>query len=368
MSVIGREWHKRERYSGVFCGFCIHFSIQSSIFVQTKKEYAKTMKRLTLLLVVVCSAMSLVAQSVTMQTFTFAHRGEKALYLDVYSSNNKEVQPCLVYIFGGAFLAGQRAEESVVEVYEYFAQRGWKVVAIDYRLGLLPLLKEPNKKRSLLEFRSMLIDAIDMATEDLLEATAFLVSNAESLGIDPSRIVTLGASAGAITALQAEWAICNQQPAATLLPPDFNYAGVVAMAGAICAKGRELEWQREPCPVMLFHGNADRNVPFGTQSLFGVRLFGSESIAESLHKRGTPYWFYEAENMDHNLSWRPMYFLRPEMERFAETMVFGGQRLQIHQKVNDMTLPEAEHDFGLRDYIEANFAPGKPHGVEAATY
>ena len=110
MSVIGMEWHKRERYSGVFCGFCIHFSIQSSIFVQTKKEYAKTMKRLTLLLVVICSAMSLVAQSVTMQTFTFTHRGEKALYLDVYSSNNKEVQPCLVYIFGGAFLAGQRAE------------------------------------------------------------------------------------------------------------------------------------------------------------------------------------------------------------------------------------------------------------------
>ena len=326
------------------------------------------MKRLTLLLVVVCSAMSLVAQSVTMQTFTFAHRGEKALYLDVYSSNNKEVQPCLVYIFGGAFLAGQRAEESVVEVYEYFAQRGWKVVAIDYRLGLLPLLEEPNKKRSLLEFRSMLIDALVLATEVMWEAPPVWVSNAERLGIDPSRIVTLGASAGAITALQAEWAICNQQPAATLLPPDFNYAGVVAMAGAICAKGRELEWQREPCPVMLFHGNADRNVPFGTQSLFGVRLFGSESIAESLHKRGTPYWFYEAENMDHNLSWRPMYFLRPEMERFAETMVFGGQRLQIHQKVNDMTLPEVEHDFGLRDYIEANFAPGKPHGVEAATY
>ena len=326
------------------------------------------MKRLTLLLVIICSVASLAAQNVTMQTFTFTHRGERAMYLDVYSSSKEEVQPCLVYVFGGAFLAGQRAEESVVEVYEYFAQRGWKVVAIDYRLGLLPLLEEPNAKRSLLEFRSMLIDAIGMATEDLLEATAFLVSNAESLGIDPTRIVTLGASAGAITALQAEWAICNRQPVAAMLPSDFNYAGVISMAGAICAKGRELEWAKEPCPMMLFHGNADRNVPFGSQSLFGVRLFGSESIAESLHEIGVPYWFYEAENMDHNLSWRPMYFLRPEIERFAEKMVFGGERLQIHQRVNDKSLPEVEHDFGLRDYIEANFAPGKPHGVDAATY
>lgn len=325
------------------------------------------MKRLTLLLVVACAAMSLVAQNVSMQTFTFTHRGERPLYLDVYSTSN-EVQPCLVYIFGGAFLAGQRAEESVIEVYEYFAQRGWKVVAIDYRLGLLPLLEEPEAKRSLLEFRSMLIDAIDIATEDLLEATAFLVTNAEMLGIDPGRIVTLGASAGAITALQAEWAICNNHPAAALLPSEFNYAGVVSMAGAICARGSKLEWKREPCAIMLFHGNADRNVPFDQQSLLGVRLFGAKSIAESLAKRGTPYWFYEANNMDHNFSWRPMYYLREEIESFAERMAFGGQRLQIHQVVDDKALPEVEHNFGLRDYIEANFAPNKPHGVEAVTY
>lgn len=326
------------------------------------------MKRLTLFLVAVCSAVSLVAQNVTMQTFTFTHRGETPLYLDVYSSNNNAEEPCLLYIFGGAFLAGQRAEKDVVQVYEYFAQRGWKVVAIDYRLGLLPLLEEPQAKRSLLDFRSMLIGAIDMATEDLLEATAFVVSNAERLNINPAKIVTLGASAGAITALQAEWAICNNKPAAALLPDDFNYAGVISMAGAICAKGGELEWERDPCPMLLFHGDADRNVPFDEQSLFGVRLFGSESIAESLQERGTPYWFYEAENMDHNLSWRPMYFLRPEMELFAERMVFGGERLQIHQVVSDKALPEAEENFGLKDYIEANFAPGKPHGAAAATY
>lgn len=312
-------------------------------------------------------AESVVGQVVEKKTHTYAHRGERAMYLDIYSTN-QSVEPCLLYIFGGAFLAGQRAEEEVVEVYEYFAQRGWKVVAIDYRLGLLPLLEEPEVERGLLDFRAMLINAIDIATEDLVEATAYLVSNAETLGIDPAKIVTLGSSAGAITALQAEWSICNSKPVASLLPADFNYAGVVAMAGAICAKGRKLEWQQAPCPMLLFHGDADRNVPYDKQSLFGVSLFGSEVIAESLRELESPYWFYDAENMDHNLSWRPMYFLRPEIEMFAQRMVFGGERLLIHQRVNDTSLPEAEDNYGLGDYIEANFAPDKPHGVEAATY
>lgn len=324
-------------------------------------------KFLLLMLTALFLTTSVLAQSVSKKTFVYTHRGDRAMYLDIYSTS-EQAEPCLLYIFGGAFLAGQRAEEEVVEVYEYFAQRGWKVVAIDYRLGLLPLLEEPEVERGLLDFRSMLINAIEIATEDLVEATTYLVSNAETLGIDPTKIVTLGSSAGAITALQAEWSICNSKPVASILPADFNYAGVVAMAGAICAEGRGLKWAKKPCPMMLFHGDADRNVPYGKQSLFGVSLFGSEVIAESLRELESPYWFYDAENMDHNLSWRPMYFLRPEIEMFAQRMVFGGERLLIHQRVNDTSLPEADDNYGLGDYIEANFAPGKPHGVEAATY
>lgn len=325
------------------------------------------MKKILLLLTAVLLAQCVVAQSVSKKTYTYTHRGDRAMYLDIYSTN-EQTEPCLLYIFGGAFLAGERAEEEVVEVYEYFAERGWKVVAIDYRLGLLPLLEEPEVERGLLDFRAMLIDAINIATEDLLDATAYLVSNAEMLGIDPTKIVTLGSSAGAITALQAEWSVCNSLPVSAVLPADFNYAGVVAMAGAICAKGRRLEWEKAPCPMMLFHGNADRNVPYDKQSLFGVTLFGSEVIAESLAEIGSPYWFYDVNNMDHNFSWHPMYFLRPEIESFAERMCFGGERLMIHQRVCDTSLPDVKHNFGLKDYIEANFAPGKPHGVDAATY
>lgn len=339
------------------------------IFAQLKFNLDK-MKRIVLFLTLLLTTTMLVAQNVTMESYTFAHKDGRELCLDIYSAEEsvEEVQPCLLYVFGGAFLAGSRAEPAVKEVYEYFAQRGWKVVAIDYRLGLLPLIKEPDAKRSLFDFRAMLLAAIDMATEDLLDATAYLVANAEELKINPNQIVTLGSSAGAIASCQAEWAIANELPEAAVLPADFNYAGVISMAGAICSPSRKLSWKREPCPIMLFHGKSDQNVPYDRLSLFGgVSLIGSELIAESLAENGYAYWFYDANNVDHGLSWWPMFTLRPEIELFAERMVFGEQKLQIHQRANDLSLPEREHKFGLMDYIKANFAPNKPRQAEAAT-
>lgn len=325
------------------------------------------MKKILLFVLFLGCAFGAAAQDVTVKTYTYTHRGEVPLYLDVYSVS-EDVEPCLLYVFGGAFVTGCRDEESVVQVYEYYARQGWKVVSIDYRLGLKPLIDEPDVKRGLLDFRAMLIDAIDVAAEDLLEATAYLVTNAKTLGINPEQIVTLGASAGAITALQAEWAICNEKPMAAVLPVDFNYAGVISMAGAICADTRKLEWKRVPCPLMLFHGNADRNVPYGKQSLLGISLFGSEAIAESLQKLDAPYWFYDVINMDHNMSWRPMYFQRLEIESFTRNVVFGGEKWLIHQVVDDTKLPDVKTNFKMKDYIEANFNPDRPRGVDAAVY
>lgn len=316
------------------------------------------MRKIFTLLVSSLVAVATMAQTVEKQTYSYAQRESAPLYLDVYSSSD-EVEPCLLYVFGGAFFTGSRAEKTVIEVYEYFAQRGWKVVAIDYRLGLRPLVEEPEVERGMIEFRSMLIDAIDIATEDLLDATAYIVEHAKELGIDPSKIVTLGSSAGAIAACQAEWSICNNLEVASSLPEGFNYAGVISMAGAICSSSRKLKWEEKPCPMLLFHGDADRNVPYGKQSLFGVSLFGSEVIAESLQKLGGSYWFYDAENVDHSLAWHPLFTHREEMERFASLMVFGGKPLQIHQMVKDCSLPEVDSNFGLKDYINANFTPQK---------
>lgn len=53
---------------------------------------------------------------------------------------------------------------------------------------------------------------ISMAVEDLYDATAFIVDKADEWGIDSSQIVACGSSAGAITVLHGEYALCNASP------------------------------------------------------------------------------------------------------------------------------------------------------------
>ena len=73
------------------------------------------MKKITTTLFLVFAlSLSLRAQSVDCKTYTYTHRGDVALQMDVYK-NSSEVQPCLVYVFGGAFLAGSRNGEGLSE-------------------------------------------------------------------------------------------------------------------------------------------------------------------------------------------------------------------------------------------------------------
>lgn len=313
------------------------------------------MKRFILLITTLMLVLSASALEIEKQTLHFATHQGTELMLDYYSASD-EVQPCLIYVFGGAFLTGTRHEPTVIPVYEYFVEQGWKVVAIDYRLGLKPLVDEPDVERSMFDLRRMLIDAVDVATEDLIAATNYLLKNASQLAINTEQIVVLGSSAGAVTACQAEYAICNDWEVAKVLPDGFNYAGVISMAGAIMTSERRLVWKSEPCPIMMFHGNADSNVPYEKISLLGTRMFGSKKIADSLDKIGGSYWFYGANNVAHSLASTPMYSLRPQMMEFVERMAFGGEKLQIFSWQNDISLEERPHDFSLGDFIRANFA------------
>ena len=318
----------------------------------------KKIALITLLLLVFSTSIN--AQAVECKTYTYALRGDTELRLDLYKTT-PEVQPCLVYVFGGAFITGSRDSMGLSEVFEHFARCGWAVASIDYRLGLKPLVEHPELKPSLFDFRSMLIDAIGVATEDLLDATAYLVNNANELAINPEQIVVMGSSAGAITVCQAEWAICNGESVASVLPADFNYAGVISMAGAILGKGRNLRWDRTPCPMLLCHGKADKNVPYGRQSLLSVSLFGSEAILESLPK-DAPYWFYDVCRRGHSISWRPMYEQRDMIESFLTRVAINKEHKQLLLRVDDPLLPKVKTNFGMMTYIKSNF--GKRDAAE----
>ena len=183
-----------------------------------------------------------------------------------------------------------------------------------------------------------------------------MLTQAEAWGIDPERIVTCGSSAGAITVLTGEYALCNAHPATRRRPAGFRYAGVVSFAGAIFDTQERMRWAARPAPMLLFHGDADRNVPYDALYAMGAGFFGSKHIAGELRRMGAPYMFYSAENTDHSMALTPMEENRYEIDAFLEKLVMQHLPLQIRTEATSLDRPAVNARFTLTDYLEANYA------------
>lgn len=290
------------------------------------------------------------------RTFVYAVKEGDTLRLDRYValSPDSRIKPCLLFLFGGGFMTGRRDNRRFQPFFDYYARKGFVVVSMDYRLGM-----KRAKEAGLLDkagFREALTATIDMATEDLYDATAFICRCAPQWGVDATRIVACGSSAGAITVLTGEYGLCNDAPkAAEKLPANFNYAGVIAFAGAIYDDRTEMRWAHDPAPMMLFHGDADRNVPYETLTLGDEAVFGSKRIARELTRRNSPHWFYSVAETNHAMAWRPMSENRDEIDAFLDKLVFDRQRLMIDTHVTPVDAPPLPKAFRLEDYIEANY-------------
>ena len=72
-------------------------------------------------------------------TDLYAVKGTDSLFLDRYTAVSVEqddARPCLVFVFGGGFIAGERDAERYLPFFHYMVNQGYDVVSIDYRLGL----------------------------------------------------------------------------------------------------------------------------------------------------------------------------------------------------------------------------------------
>ncbi|MEZ5174204.1 MAG: alpha/beta hydrolase [Bacteroidia bacterium] len=65
---------------------------------------------------------------------------EVALYMDIYKpvGDGNTHRPALVMAFGGAWIGGDKRSYDITGIAPWFAQRGYVVAAIDYRLGFHP--------------------------------------------------------------------------------------------------------------------------------------------------------------------------------------------------------------------------------------
>ena len=307
------------------------------------------MKRILLLIIATVFVFSENADAqqnnIIKETFKYAIRDGQELLLDRYIDNTANpdiLRPVIIYSFGGGWEGGSREDKVTTPFFKHFASLGYTVVAIDYRLGI-KMAKEKgefNDKNGAQKY----IEAIQMGVEDLYEATAYILKQSKEWSIDNSKIVILGSSAGATNSNMAEYGICNRSPLAKkYLPEDFNYAGVISMAGAFwfLDPNTTLELKEKPGAWMFFHGSKDQLVTYDVNK-DGFAGYGPVYVHKQLDEMHSPYWFYDFPGGDHIIAVTPMIDNWLEIEIFLTKFIKEEHKLYIHT----VEKGEATKDFG----------------------
>ena len=305
-------------------------------------------------------------ESIRKETYTYAIKDKDTLRLDKYDlpSLTKD-KPCVIFVFGGGFVNGNRDKEHYLPYFRSLASDGYAVVSIDYRLGFRKAMeenkrieKQTGKKRQMVPMDALGIfqNTIYMAVEDLYSATNYILEHSKDWNIDKDRIIISGSSAGAITVLQGEYERCNESELSKKLPHNFKFAGVIAFAGAIFSMNGDLEWKSTPAPIQMFHGDADSNVPYSAVTIPQTPLgfYGSKYIAGKLQDKKAPYYFYDVENARHEIAGSPMRENLSEIKTFLYKFVEKKEPLIIHTNVRQTNKKEINKQFGIEDYIKAN--------------
>lgn len=285
------------------------------------------------------------------ETYVFGVQEGDTLRLDRYPARGTATGQTLLFAFGGGFTGGARDQKAYLPFFNTLTAHGINVVSTDYRttLGKKPI--QPTAEG----FTQSLVQAVMTAVADYYSATAFVASHSAQWGCDPAKIVACGSSAGAITVLEAEYGICTYQVPKGLLPAGFQYQGVVSMAGAIMSDGAP-QWEEAPCPMLFFHGDADRRVPFGAVTVEGAGLYGSNAIVESLT---TPYWMYTARGEGHELASTPLTQQAGVVLDFLKALNSGRPMKIVKMESRIPGQESYQTDFTLQDYIRANMPQPK---------
>lgn len=268
-------------------------------------------------------------------TYLFAQRDTCDLFMDVYNPakgsetcfQGKE-KPTVIFMFGGGFIRGTRDDQSYHKWFRQLTENGYRVVSIDYRLGLKGSTKVGVAQVNVLD------KAIHMAVEDLFSATEFIIDNAAELGIDPYNMIISGSSAGAITVMQAEYEIANRTSWASALPEGFNYAGVMSFSGAILSREGKVDYKTSPCPTLMLHGTADELVPYRQIAFFNLGFFGGGKLVERFQKYGLNYNMYHFVDYGHEIAASMSTTLDLQL-RFIETNIIQGKKRIVEAWISD---------------------------------
>ncbi len=227
--------------------------------------------------------------------------GTRPLLLDLYlpQGEPKKPRPALVFIHGGGWKSGNRADYRFYT--GHFAKLGYVAATISYRLSGEALFPA--------------------AIQDAKCAVRWLRVNAEKYAIDPDKIVAIGGSAGGYLSMMLgyatdvpEWedvggnegvssrvqAVVNLYGPVDLTAEEAKRAGVVkAFLGKTYEEDPDLYVKASPItyltpddpPTLILHGTIDETVPIAQADL----------LARKLKELGVMYLYDRVEGWPHTM-------------------------------------------------------------------
>lgn len=236
---------------------------------------------------------------VTPTAVTYKTVGGQALMADVYPCTSANKSPLIIVVHGGSWQSGDNKQ--FIDFNSYFANRGYTVVAINYRLA--PAYKSPAPM------------------EDTRDAITFFTTHANEYNIDTGNIVLVGRSAGAQIALIAAYSQHNPNIKGVVDfygPADMLWGGQVKTNklmlnttqvyndyfGGVYSQVPQVFKQNSACeyvnagtpPTLIIHGTTDAMVSH----------IHSEHLAAKLASNKVPYYFlslpYATHGCDYSIN------------------------------------------------------------------
>ncbi len=154
-------------------------------------------------------------------------------------------QPLLVFVHGGGFIAGDKSD--FYPEMESYARAGYVVATINYRLT--------NGGGT--GGDSIRTQAVLHATEDAMNAVRFLRANAARYGIDPTRVVSVGSSAGGAVSLMLGLQPDDPRARSDWAGVSARVNGAVTTGASLQGASPEIEallsFDATDSPILLYH-------------------------------------------------------------------------------------------------------------------
>lgn len=263
--------------------------------------------------------------------FLGAVRKEK---LDLYFPNGPKRldRPAVVFIHGGGFTGGDKAEYRSASVSADLCRAGYVVVSCNYVLGSKS--KEGVWPQNIADCRN---------------AVRWVRAHAKELGVNPDKVAVAGGSAGGYLALMVGLSDDKTgpggDPAAKVSAKvsavidmygvvNFSKHGKGDVVGASAAEQQaylpELQCDPQDPAVLILHGTADTTVDIAQ----------SDDMAKALRTANTSYEYIVVDGAPHTFD------LHPKGRSWKRTGVFSGAEVSSASDTPDLT--EATLDFLAR--------------------